>query len=104
MNYISKVPDNIDRSPIAYDMHVEYCLGKGYNPIHYVQCIGRCSECSKDDLYRVCPGCGAGLGGFAEMYKCSCETVMWICHDASGPLVTRYATPNKIFMTEEDII
>lgn len=105
MSYTNKVPTDANISAIAYGMHIEYCLGKGYNPVHYVQCIGRyCSECSKDNLYRVCPGCGTTLEEFFEVHKCSCETVMWICRDADGPLVTRYATPNKIFRIEEDTI
>ena len=104
MSYTNKVPNDIE-SPTAYDIHIEYCLGKGYNPVHYVQCIERyCSECSKDNLYRVCPGCGTTLEDCAGMRECTCGTIMYVCLNNSGPLVTRYATPNKIFRIEEDTI
>ena len=107
MSYINRIPIDDTESSIAHIIHIDYCLGKGYNPVHYVPCIGRpCTECYKDEtLYRVCPGCGAGLGKLSEMCECPCGTVMWVCFNSTkGPIVTRYATPNKIFLTEEDVI
>lgn len=105
MSYLTKIPIDAESTPPAYDIHILYCLGKGYNPVHYIQCIGRqCSECSKDNLYRVCPGCGAALKNSCDIYECSCGTAIRECCDANGPLVARYATPNKMFTTEEDVI
>ena len=107
MSYLTGVPER-RVSGIAATMHNDYCMDGTHSPLHYVPCLMMtCGECSADEgLYRVCPGCGDQLlHDPANLYKCSCETVIWICFDNNGsPIVTRYTTPNPLFAIKEDII
>lgn len=107
MSYLIGVPER-HMSGIAVMMHNDYCMDGTYNPLHYMPCfMMTCSECYEDkDLYRACPTCGSELTyTYSKPYECSCGTIMYTCPDNNGlPIVTKYATPNPLFVIKEDII
>ena len=107
MSYLIGVPER-SMSGIAVTMYDDYCMNGTYNPLHYMPCLRMaCGECHTDrGIYRVCPGCGDELTyTYSKIYECSCGTIMHTCLDDNGlPIVTKYATPNPLFVIKEDTI